>query len=761
MSRDAFDAEEFLNLRETAGHEDDPRDLPPLVAPPVYDRARRDGVTHGAAPRPAQAMPRQPAPQARTEADLPPIAEPPQYPRAATLRSAPAQPQFQPHPVQQSGQAQARRHAAPQPAAAAPIPMFYRDAEAGRAAMPHSRAHSEPLVQAQGTAHGQASEAGRAMPSHMPSHWAQPADPEPRAEQHRPQARSAEVLQPEFRHAAPRYEERAPAGYRHPDERADPRYDDSGYDDPYRAAARPDYRAEYRPEYRALAPFTRREAPAVAIVVREPMVIVHRGVEHPVVEWSISGFTLDADDHLEVSGGDEGFLVTLLIGDGETRVQMRVRVASEEPELEHPTRFVFVDLDAARADVLEKIVDHVVATQSKSRERQPAQPRSTAARTAPAPTTAAEPQHAPVPPRAERQSAPVDDAFDSEVYGADADTFRAQALTEAAPPVAAPQPKKAEKKAPKAEAAPKPASETPARGRRIRIGAKLPLAVLLLITGSVTYGIATSVTSRYAAVTVAAIDANAPIDGVFRESLVAPGDRVTPDQILGYITPPAREYPLGAAESTGAYSDAMRARIDTLLQSSVEPMQAVIPVPGVDPLPENTESADMAPLTVAPPAASVLPPREAAAPAGVPIYASCDCVVQQVSLQAGDAVEPGTRAFVLAGAEAPNVQALLPAAQAAEVAVGDRVMTRIGNEAAGFGRIEQIVAATDTLGRAGLEADVFGSSHYRRIEIAPDTPIAAAAGTPVHVTVQTFGPWGWARETFDPVLGGALGLFGW
>ncbi|WP_370274767.1 HlyD family efflux transporter periplasmic adaptor subunit [Pararhodobacter marinus] len=740
MSRDAFDAEDFLNLRETAGSKEDARDLPPLVSPPVYPRARPAGVAHGAVPRDVQPV------QARPEAVVAPYSGldlhgQRQDPRQETSTQAAMaarrpEPQFRPHPVQPSGQAQARRGAA----SAAPVAMFQREAQGGS---PY-RAPVDPQ-------------------GHEARHVSQP---QPRAEQ-----RSAEVLQPEFRHAAPRYDEAGAPGYRggepRHDDRATSPHREAQRDDPYRTVARaghrPDYpaaypiesRSEYRSEYRALAPFSRREAPAVAIVVREPMVVVHRGVEHPVVEWSVNGFTLEASDHLDGAAGDEGFLVTLLIGSGETRVQMRVRVASEEPELEHPTRFVFVELDAARADVLEKIVDHVVATQSHARERQPAAARP--ARSEAKAPARSEPRAEPKPeaPSAHRP-APADDAFDSEVYGADAERFRAQAMTDQASAILQPKPKKA------APVAAKPAAEKPAR-RPIRIGAKLPLAALLLLTGGVIYGIGTSLDLRYAAVTLPAIDANAPIEGVFRESLVVPGDRVTPDQILGYINPPAREVPLGAAPA--ASDEGMRARVESLLQSAVaEPMQAVIPVPGVDPLPDSGTASTAPDISVAPsvpPATPGFLDTAPAEPAPVPIYASCDCIVQAVALEAGDAVEPGSRAFVLAGAEAPNVQALLTAAQAAEISVGDRVMTRIGDDPTAFGRVERITAATDTMGRAGLEADVFGSTHYRRIEISTDAPIAAQAGTPARVTVQTFGPWGWARETLDPVLGGALGLFGW
>ena len=101
--------------------------------------------------------------------------------------------------------------------------------------------------------------------------------------------------------------------------------------------------------------------------VHEPMAIQWQGVEHRVESWDVHGFALTAPiPRLLGPGRGRVADFTVLIGTGRTRIEMQVQARSSDPSESLPTRYQFVDLDRAQAEVLHRIVDHAIGKQAMS-----------------------------------------------------------------------------------------------------------------------------------------------------------------------------------------------------------------------------------------------------------------------------------------------------------------------------------------------------------------------------------------------------------
>lgn len=104
--------------------------------------------------------------------------------------------------------------------------------------------------------------------------------------------------------------------------------------------------------------------------VPEPMSAAWQGVEYRVKHWDVHGFVLETAIPRVVAPGSGRIAdFTLLIGRGATRIEMRVQARATQAEDQQPLRYGFVDLDRAQAEVLHRIVDHVVAHKAMSLTR--------------------------------------------------------------------------------------------------------------------------------------------------------------------------------------------------------------------------------------------------------------------------------------------------------------------------------------------------------------------------------------------------------
>ena len=101
--------------------------------------------------------------------------------------------------------------------------------------------------------------------------------------------------------------------------------------------------------------------------VTEPMIVVWQGVEYPTAAWDVHGFRLSAPIPRVVGPGRGRVIdVTLLLGRGSTRIEMRVHARAIDATQDQPTAYGFVDLERAQAEVLHRIVDNTLSNQALS-----------------------------------------------------------------------------------------------------------------------------------------------------------------------------------------------------------------------------------------------------------------------------------------------------------------------------------------------------------------------------------------------------------
>jgi multidrug resistance efflux pump len=472
------------------------------------------------------------------------------------------------------------------------------------------------------------------------------------------------------------------------------------------------------------------------------MAVVWQGVEQRVRHWDVHGFALDAPfPRVMAPGRGRVFDLTLLIGQGSTRIEMRVQARAESvPEDEAPTRFIFVDLERAQAEVLHRIVDHVVSDQAMSLTTLLNETEDT---------------------RAERR-------------------------------------------------------ETGARVRAFRSGFQLLLAAgVLVVAGALTWSSFSTVTARYAAVTVTATGLSVPVAGLVSQITVRPGQSVGTGDVLGYVRPAnyedraldladrrrgleaeqarlmaqrgavtqlatlAPEQGLGgergrleeglrlaerrlaversqlaAMQGNGLPTAARlrdrarqeaavleaesrvieaRSRLEVLARSEV-----LAPVglgQGSGALPDaGTLDEQIAVL-----AADIehLRQREDHATFGEPILSPCDCIVDRVDRRPGEWARPEEQLAVLIGRDAPTVHALVLAESARSIDLGDLAQIELADGTAVRGRVSRMNYDAHWLGYTGLQDNVFAADRYARVEITPETPLTAPVGMVASVDVHT------------------------
>ena len=110
-----------------------------------------------------------------------------------------------------------------------------------------------------------------------------------------------------------------------------------------------------------------RHAPMPTPSVGEPMIVVFQGVDHPTVAWDVNGFRLARPMARTAEQGRGRVIdVTLLLGGGVTRIEMRVQARAADAAADQPLAYVFVDLGRAQSEVLHRVVGSVMSRQALS-----------------------------------------------------------------------------------------------------------------------------------------------------------------------------------------------------------------------------------------------------------------------------------------------------------------------------------------------------------------------------------------------------------
>ena len=130
--------------------------------------------------------------------------------------------------------------------------------------------------------------------------------------------------------------------------------------------------------------------------------------------------------------------------------------------------------------------------------------------------------------------------------------------------------------------------------------------------------------------------------------------------------------------------------------------------------------------------------------AGTPVTSPCDCVVAQIRRVTGEWAEPAQPMFVMAQPGATAVHALVMADAAGRISQGDRATIRFANGKQVSGRVAKLSYDTNWSGFAGLQDSIFGAERYARVEVTPDLPLDMRIGMTGHVTIKTTNPMGWA-----------------
>lgn len=486
-------------------------------------------------------------------------------------------------------------------------------------------------------------------------------------------------------------------------------------------------------------------------VVSEPLAVGYRGREFRAQSWSVSGFTLTEALPVEDPAQGRVIDVTLLIGQGVTRIEMRVQARAETAGAAAPTRFVFVDLDRAQAEVLHRIVDQVVSNKALT--------------------------------LTQLLNETETDRTARRATGERMRRFRSTfQLTLAALVLAA-----------AGGVTWNSLTAVSSRYGAVTVGAtSLSVPVAGVVTAiAMTPGQAVAQGDVLGYVRPADFDRQQTAMGSRRDELLqeqaeltarrgamtqlsaissagAETDRARLDQQMSLAQrrldierqqlatlrasglPTAERQQARAAQEARvlqAESDMLdiRARLDQLDQAAA---LAPLGVPGGD-LRSSTQTLDIIDLRLAAVGAELarIEAMGFDSALGQPVTSPCDCVVQRVERRNGEWADPNQQLAVLVGSEAPTVHALVLSEDARKIAIGDRASIWLADGTALQGRVLRMNYDPHWRGYAGLQDDVFAADRYARIEVRPDVPLTQPVGMVASVTIQTSAIWGWLRAT--------------
>ncbi len=128
---------------------------------------------------------------------------------------------------------------------------------------------------------------------------------------------------------------------------------------------------------------------------------------------------------------------------------------------------------------------------------------------------------------------------------------------------------------------------------------------------------------------------------------------------------------------------------------------------------------------------------------GLPVISPCDCEVAQITRVTGEWADPAQPLFVMAHEGLRTVHALVMADSAGRIRQGDRAQIRLADGQSLTGRVAALSYDSQRAGVAGLQNVIFATERYARVEIIPDTTTDLMIGMTGTVTIRTLDPLGW------------------
>jgi len=508
-------------------------------------------------------------------------------------------------------------------------------------------------------------------------------------------------------------------------------------------AVGPDARTDVQPRL----PSQQLSQPAQPVQVPEPMSVVWQGVEYAAARWDVHGFNLEtAIPRIVAPGPGRVIDVTLLIGQGGTRIEMRVQARLEAGDDAAPTRFAFVAMERAQAEVLHRIVDSVVSKQTMSLTRLLNETEDT---------------------RAARKETgervrSIRTGFQLTMAGlvlvvAAMTTWskfatvsaRYAAVTVGATSLSVPI-------AGRISAMTVLPGETVAEGDVL--GYVRPTNFEDRLEG---------LSERLRAVEVernellARRDAMTQLSGITVQSQSDERSRLEASLAVAERRLGVEQSLLASLQSNGLPTASrlrersrqeadvlqaetqvldMRARLATLSQAEMlAPMG--LSQAGLRNGSATLQSVDLR-LAALDAEITHISDRQGRATYGEPIVSPCDCTVQSIERRVGEWAEPSHELAMMIGAETPTIHALILSETARSIDLGDRAVIELANGTSLNGHVTRMNYEAQWRGYAGLQDNVFAADRYARMEIVPERPLNAPVGMVAQVTVQTNGLFG-------------------
>ncbi len=500
-----------------------------------------------------------------------------------------------------------------------------------------------------------------------------------------------------------------------------------------------------------------------AVAVHEPMSVRLQGAEMRTSVWTVNGFTL-TEPYQPRPGQGRVFDVTLLIGKGVTRIEMRVQVRAEAEPGQPAQQFIFVDLDRAQAEMLHRIVDQVVADHALSLTRLINDT-----------TENRQAQH-----QTGERMRRFRTGFQLSLAGLALATAGAVALNSF---TSVPARYAAVTVGATSIAVPVAGTVSSLRiepGQRVALG-----DVLGYVRPSDFERRALNVLDRRRALEaeLADLQARRTATGELASLSVAgaEGERSRQAEALqlaerrvaierqqlaalraGGLPTAERQRQRAQQEARvlEAESDLLRVRTDSDRLGQVLAL-APMGILGGEIRPGTTTLAAMD-QRIASLQAELQQMAQGGLDAelGAPILSPCDCTVQTVSARAGEWAEPDQPLALLTGGEAATIHALVMAEEARHLDLGDRALVELADGTRLEGRVSQFNYNPHWRGFAGLQDNVFAADRYARVEITTEQPLRAPAGMVADVSIQTSALWGFLRAQVGGLLAGLSSLVG-
>lgn len=516
---------------------------------------------------------------------------------------------------------------------------------------------------------------------------------------------------------------------------------------PYDAAS--DARATLLPrpgnviaEAEATRPDRARRTP---VAVCEPMSVMWQGIEYPVAHWDVHGFTLQRAIPSVLSPGNGRVVdVHLLLGEGETRIQMQVQARAKTGD-EARMRFQFIDLGRAQSELLHRVVDYAMTRQelsltqllNDSRDtrvtRQETTQKTQAFRTwfqvslacvtlggagyaALGSWTNVKSRYAAVSVAAANVSVPasgmvmqIDVAEGQQVRQGDALAYLRSSDHEDRLLSLSDRIRRLEAEQAELGAQRNALQQLEASAAQMRSSEQVRLEEA-----------------------VARAERRLSLERAQLATMRAAGGLPTLERQQNR----ARQEAL--VLSAEADLAAARGALNSQIEAEALGLAAGRRTPGSDTL----EALDLrlahlsAEITLA-------YQRHEGLFAGTSVTAPCDCTVARVNRVTGEWAEPSQPMFVLAHSGATAVHALVMADAAQRISQGDRAQIRLADGQQVTGKVARLNYDNNWAGFAGLQNTVFASERYARVEILPDQPLDARLGMTAQTVIKTQNPVTW------------------